>query len=64
MNEIWLKRYGENIHFDVYENKEEIFEIQRNNPAMVYIALLFDDDPLQNRSLRLFSIYFSYDNKL
>lgn len=64
MNEIWMKRFGENIHFDVYENKEEIFEIQRNNPAMVYIALLFDDNPLQNRTLRLFTIFFPYDNKL
>lgn len=52
MNEIWTERYGEKINFDVYEDKEDIFEMQRNNPAMVYIALLFDDDPIRNRSMR------------
>jgi len=52
MNEIWMKREGEKINFDVYENKDDILEIQRNNPAMVYIALLFDDDPIENRSMR------------
>lgn len=53
MNEIWTKRAGESINFDIYENKEDIFETQRNNPAMVYIALLFDNDPIQNNSIRL-----------
>lgn len=57
MNEIWMKRDGEKIYFDVYENKEDIFEIQRNNPAMVYIALLFDNDPIQNRSMRLYTLH-------
>ncbi|XP_025412978.1 ABC transporter A family member 1-like isoform X2 [Sipha flava] len=51
MNEIWMKRSGEKINFDVYQNKEDIFEIQRNDPAMVYVALLFEDDPIQNHSL-------------
>lgn len=55
MNEIWMKRDGEKIHFDMYQNKEEIFEIQRNNPEMVYIALLFDDDPIQNHSIRYYN---------
>lgn len=54
MNEIWMKRDGEKINFDVYEKKEDIFEIQRNNPALVYIALLFDEDPIQNNSIRFF----------
>jgi len=53
MNTIWTKRDGEKINFDVYENKEDIFEMQRNNPEKVYIALLFDDDPIQNNSIRL-----------
>jgi len=52
MNEIWMERDGEKINFDIYENKEDLFEIQRNNPAMVYIALLFDNDPIENRSIR------------
>lgn len=55
MNEIWMNRDGEKINFDVYENKEDIFEIQRNNPSMVYIALLFDNDPIQNHSIRLYT---------
>lgn len=56
MNEIWMKRDGEKINFDVYENKEDIFEIQRNNPAIVYIALLFNNDPIQNHSMRLYTL--------
>jgi len=52
MNAIWMERDGEKINFDIYENKEDLFEIQRNNPAMVYIALLFDNDPIENRSIR------------
>lgn len=59
MNEIWMKRVGEKINFDVYQNREDIFEIQRNNPAMVYIALLFDGDPIQNHSIRFYDIAFS-----
>ncbi|XP_022180938.1 ATP-binding cassette sub-family A member 5-like isoform X1 [Myzus persicae] len=51
MNEIWMKRDGEKINFSIYQNKEDIFEIQRNNPEMVYIALLFDDDPIKNHSI-------------
>lgn len=58
MNEIWMKRDGEKINFDVYENKEDIFEIQRNNPEMVYIALLFDNDPIQNHSMRLYKLHY------
>lgn len=56
MNEIWMKRVGEKINFDLYEKKEDIFEIQRNNPALVYIALLFDEDPIQNNSIRFFTV--------
>lgn len=56
MNEIWMKRDGEKINFDIYQNREDIFEIQRNYPEMVYIALLFDDDPIQNSSLRLYTV--------
>lgn len=52
MNDVWTARDGEKINFDLYENKEDIFEMQRNNPEMVYIALLFDDDPIQNGSIR------------
>lgn len=60
MNEIWMKRDGEKINFDVYQNREDIFEIQRNNPEMVYIALLFDDDPIQNNSIRYQMQYAVY----
>lgn len=52
MNEIWMRRDGEKINFSIYQNKEDIFEIQRNNPEMVYIALLFEDDPIKNQSIR------------
>lgn len=59
MNEIWTKRDGEKINFDVYQNKEDIFEIQRNDPAMVYIALLFEDDPIQNNSIRFHIVFYN-----
>lgn len=49
-----MKRDGEKINFSIYQNKEDIFEIQRNNPEMVYIALLFDDDPIKNQSIRFY----------
>lgn len=52
MNEIWMKRDGEKINFDIYQNREDIIEVQRNNPEMVYIALLFDNDPIENNSIR------------
>lgn len=52
MNDVWMARDGEKINFDLYENKEDIFELQRNDPAMVYIALLFDDDPIRNGSIK------------
>jgi len=55
MNEIWMQRDGEKINFSVYKNKDDISEIQRNNPEMVYIALLFDDDPIQNHSIRFYN---------
>jgi len=57
MNEIWMKRDGEKINFSIYQNREDIFEIQRNNPEMVYIALLFEDDPIKNHSIRFYLIY-------
>lgn len=62
MNDIWMKRDGEKINFDIHQDREEIFEIQRNNPEMVYIALLFDGDPIENNSIRLYTIFF-YKNK-
>jgi len=52
MNDVWTTRGGEKINFDLYENKEDIYDVQRNNPAMVYIALIFDDDPIRNNSIR------------
>jgi len=57
MNEIWMQRDGEKINFSIYQNKDEISEIQRNNPEMVYIALLFDDDPIQNHSIRFYTVF-------
>lgn len=57
MNDIWMKRNGEKINFDVYQNKEDIFEMQRNDPAIVYIALLFEDDPIHNLSLRFYIVF-------
>lgn len=48
-----MKREGEQINFNVYDKKEDIFEVQRNSPSMIYIALLFDNDPIENQSLRL-----------
>lgn len=59
-----MKRDGEKINFDIYQNREDIFEIQRNNPEMVYIALLFDDDPIENNSIRLYTIFFNKINSL
>lgn len=60
MNEIWMKREGEKINFNVYDKKEDIFEVQRNSPSMIYIALLFDNDPIKNQSIRL-CIYFLFN---
>lgn len=57
MNEIWMQRDGEKINFSIYKNKDEISEIQRNNPEMIYIALLFDDDPIQNHSIRFYTVF-------
>lgn len=62
MNEIWLKRDGEKINFDIYQNKEDIFELQRNDPALVYITLLFEDDPIQNYSLRFYIVFPIFKN--
>ncbi|XP_050432298.1 phospholipid-transporting ATPase ABCA3-like [Adelges cooleyi] len=51
MNTLWMNRTGDVLNFTMYNDKKDIFEVQRNNPESVYIALLFDYLEIQNNSI-------------